>query len=57
MGSIDGYVFTTHAYIRTYVYTYVYTYVHTYVHTYIHTYICSRNKFATPIDEQALKPL
>ena len=26
-------------------------------HTYIHTYICSRNKFATPIDEKALKPL
>ena len=38
-------------------YMYVCTYVHTCIHTYIHTYICSRNKFATPIDEKALKPL
>ena len=28
-----------------------------YIYINIYIYICSRNKFATPIDEKALKPL
>ena len=28
-----------------------------YIYIYIYIYICSGNKFATPIDEKALKPL
>ena len=48
----DGLMYVVQIYIYIYIYGHIYTHTHMTLDC-----LCSGNKFATPIDEKALKPL